>query len=268
MPFIAYSCSPTSNIFTGELILNEREESLSSIFNCAYVLGSTVLYPALFIFDLLAELFLALDLCRHQYKNWSIGRRIKHLETCPDSEIHSLKERRIQKLSQRINLSDRSLTVKKLKEIIPPEASLSDDDDAWFDKVIETYKITETNVKNNDYDLPSIFAKTKLEKLILALITSMNLSLEIEAYQKTSSPEELRKIFKDRYEFSQIRHQLSAHIDKHYIHVLAKTQIPVIGLLFTAHDRYTTKQSLEATDLPNEYNQRIKQYDWLKPYGR
>lgn len=81
------------------------------------------------------------------------------------------------------------------------------------------------------------------------------------------TPVEIRANFIARYQFKQLRHKMHQHVDKHYLKNCLKIQIPVIGMIWHFHSKYTTKTSLEKTNLVTRYNTAIGQCSWLKPYN-
>lgn len=260
MSYYALSCFPTADCLDGSLVLNENRESLPLFGDVVLVLGSTLLYPALLATTALSELYLAVDWSIHKYKHWSLEKRITKIESDPDG-IKALKNQRLKKLEKR-KAKQEAEKVKTLDSVRKIRPDLQEN--ALIEEIKEEYKkVRQTKESSSLSDISArIFWEEKL-KVIRAYERTVN---EIECYNSLSADDDVRQIFLEKYKFLQLRYQLNQHIDCHYLRNLLIIQIPIIGLIYLSHSKYTAKTSLEKTDLVGEYNSSIKERTWFKPY--
>lgn len=261
----ATSCFPDTNPVNGTLELNERKETLPGLL--AYpicILGSILLYPAVFAIALVAEIYLGINLLYNKYKINILNKKIEAIKTYSEQEMETIKSQRLKKLETREPL--------QLKEAAKAITTASRyDDKLSIRKRIEIIKHMYVKAKENaiakDQSMEAVFQEVYLKKKV-KVIRALESTLLEKALYKDSSSERSRETLSSKYEFAKLRREVNQHVDLHYLKVLLITQIPVIGLLFAMHIKSTTKTSLEKTDLVERYNKTIQDDPWLKPYSR
>ncbi len=266
MFYDAISCVPTVNFSTGKIKLKVRAETMLLPLDLGLILFNTLnTHLALIALALLPELYLVADFSYRMGKSWFIGKKITHLKQYAAVEIETIKNKRLEKLAQRKikQTAEKVKILAKVKQDYYVRAQISDL--KLEENITKTYKAAK-NQKQKEYK-DNKQAKSYLrtwEKIYKTIKECKLIDQEIQIYQNKTS-EETRKILINRFKFKQLHQQIAKRIDQHYLYTLVVAQIPIIGLLFVFHSKYTTKDALEKTAWIEKYNKKIAKYAWLRP---
>lgn len=274
------SCQPYARCYDKKLELIEIRERPGYCTDGGAILGSTIFYPITVAITIIRQLYLTLDLAKQKYKIWRTEHKIQKLDHLSQEQLDQLIHQRGEKLKER----ERKLSRPWIKALQNLEYDYTvhcqnkrGPRKEWapggkMRSFAEIY--SELEIFANKCDSPGWrwVMLDFYEKEIELIKARESAGQERSAYESIYDQEDkdqvstdIKKLLRQRYKFSIIRHKIDEQMDKYCLYKSLRALIPVIGLFW--YLRFPSqKDHLEATPLVGEYNERIKAYGWFKAY--
>lgn len=261
MTYFAPICFPQSNLFDDKLLF--AEASILKINWNRYLpyVASSVTYPVVATIALLGLFFLKLESYSRLQEERRLAKRIEHIQRLSHDETHVLLALRVQTLESR----RRELTQGYQESL----RSFGFQNKVSFQRLKAAYEEQIGLTAQSSFTFYQKKDKTaELKACVRLILDYKRLEKELTVYRTCrENVSDLKRIFIERLKFTQLCHKITRKCWQHFVSNCYLALTPLTGLSCLLESHQTTKIVLQKSGLVSEYNRRLEQYPWFKPFA-